>query len=118
MTMTSILLAALAATTPIQSGVPTDCSLTVSFGSYAMGIDQNALRKTERLLKRDRTVRSTTSHRWGREGEVTLCAKTRTPAQARTLFRRVRALIPANPRGPVTIETRTGQRATISKPPR
>lgn len=116
--MTSLLLAALAASTPVQSGVPADCSLTVSFGSYAMGIDQEAFRKTERLLKRDRNVRSTTSHRWGREGEVTLCAMTRRPAQARVLFNRVRGQIPRNPRGPVTIETRTGQRVTISKPPR
>ena len=86
------------------------CPLTVSFGSYAMGIDAGALAKVDALLKRDRMVRGVERSRWGREGEVTLCVQTRSESHARRLARRVRALIPARPRGPVTIETRGGWR--------
>ncbi|MDF7773825.1 hypothetical protein P1X14_01075 [Sphingomonas sp. AOB5] len=118
MTMTSILLAALAATTPIQSGVPDNCSLTVAFGSYAMGIDQPTLARTERLLRRDAGVRRTTSHRWGREGEVTLCVITKRASDARRLFQRIKTTLPRNPRGPVTLETKSGLKFTMSNPPR
>ncbi|MEN3746958.1 hypothetical protein TPR58_07250 [Sphingomonas sp. HF-S3] len=101
-----------------QRGVPDTCSVTVSFGSYAMGIDRPALERTERLLKRDRTVRRTSSHRWGREGEMTLCAITRRPADARRLFQRVKAALPRDPRGPITIETHDGLSHTASRPMR
>ena len=86
------------------------CPLTVSFGSYAMGIDRGALARVDALLKRDRTVRGVDRQRAGREGEITLCVQIRTERQARQLARRVRALIPARPNGPVTIETRGGWR--------
>lgn len=101
-----------------QRGVPDTCSLTVSFGSYAMGIDQPTLQRTQRLLKRDRLVRNVTSHRWGREGEVTLCAMTRRSSDTRRLFQRVKSSLPRDPRGPITIEARTGQSFTASRPVR
>ncbi|MES2444932.1 MAG: hypothetical protein V4574_19075 [Pseudomonadota bacterium] len=83
---------------------PRDCPLVVSFGSYAMGIDGSAFAKVSALLARDRGVRTIEQHRWGREGEVTLCARTRGKADARRLYRAVRAVLPAKPRGPVTVE--------------
>lgn len=91
--------------TPITSvgEAPRDCTLTISFGSYAMGIDGRAFERVSALLTRDRGVRSIEQFRWGREGEVTLCARTRSAADARRLARRARALVPAKPRGPVTI---------------
>lgn len=91
--------------TPIVSvaEAPRDCSLTASFGSYAMGIDGRAFERVSALLTRDRSVKAIEQFRWGREGEVTLCARTRSGADARRLFGRVRALLPAKPRGPVTV---------------
>jgi hypothetical protein len=85
------------------SEAPRDCPLTVSFGSYAMGIDGASYARVTRLLSRDRHVKRIEQFRWGREGEVTLCARTRSKADARRLFARVRALVPPNPRGPVTV---------------
>lgn len=85
-----------------------NCPLKVSFGSYAMGIDQGALKSVDRLLSRDRGVRNVDRQRWGREGEITLCARTRTKADARRLFVRVKRLFPAKPRGPLTVETASG----------
>jgi hypothetical protein len=84
--------------------VPANCPLTVGFSSYGPGIDRPTLVSVERLLNRDRSVRSVSRHRWGREGEVTLCARTRTARDAARLVPRIRALIPARPRGPVRIE--------------
>jgi len=86
--------------------IPADCPLKVEFGSYAMGIDRNAYDAIDRLFARDRGVRRVVRQRWGREGEVTLCAITRNPADAKRLGQRARALVPARPRGPVTISGR------------
>lgn len=85
--------------------VPTDCPLAVSFSSYGPGIDRAARLNIERLLRNDRSVRSFTTHPWGREGEVTLCVRTRTLQDAYGLSRRIRALIPARPRGPIQVNT-------------
>ena len=82
---------------------PRDCPLTIGFGSYAMGIDGRAFERVSALLMRDRGVKRVEQYRWGREGEVTLCARMRTPADARRLFSRVRAMLPVRPRGPVTV---------------
>lgn len=90
--------------------IPRDCPLTISFGSYAMGIDTGTFAKVSALLSRDRGVRTVEQRRWGREGEVTLCAKTRSRADARRLFARVRALFPARPRGPLNVSLANGIR--------
>jgi hypothetical protein len=91
-----------------QAETIVQCPLSVSFGSYAMGIDQGTLKSVDRLLARDRGVRNVDRRRWGREGEVTLCVQTRTRADAKRLFTRVKKLFPAKPRGPLTVETNGG----------
>ena len=83
--------------------VPADCPLTVAFTSYGAGIDGAARASIERLLGRDRGVRSVSRHPWGREGEITLCVRTRSNGDAGRLSRQIRAMIPARPRGPVNI---------------
>ena len=85
-----------------------DCPLTIRFGSYAMGIDGTAYDATVRLLTRDRGVTRVEQRNWGREGERTLCAMTRSRADARRLFGRVKALFPRKPRGPLTVSLRGG----------
>lgn len=92
----------------VASAIPTDCPLTIVFGSYAMGIDQPARARIEALLASDRGVTGFQAHRWGREGEVTLCVRTRAAADATRLFARARALVPPRPRGPVSLRTASG----------
>jgi hypothetical protein len=98
--------------------VPADCPLSVGFGSYAVGIDRAAYNSIDRLLRADRGVRAVTRHPWGREGEVTLCARTRSRADANRLFAAVRARLPVRPRGPITIELLGGRRHHTPPPPR
>lgn len=97
---------------------PADCPLRIGFGSYAMGIDSAAYNNIDRLLRADRGVRNVTRHNWGREGELTLCARTRSRADANRLFAVIRARLPFNPRGPISIELLGGRRYTTSPPPR
>lgn len=85
------------------------CDVTVTFGSYAMGIDQPTFARVEKLLKRDRGVVRSEQKRWGREGEVTICVDTRRKADATRLFSRIRAMFPRKPRGPVSVETASGR---------
>jgi len=73
-----------------------------------MGIDQPARARVEALLAGDRAVTGFTARAWGREGEVTLCARTRGPADAARLFAAIRALLPPRPRGPITLRTDSG----------
>lgn len=102
---------------PMNAGpAPADCPLTIGFASYGAGIDGGSVQAVDRLLARDRAVRAVTRHRWGREGEVTLCVRTRGGADAARLFRAVRALLPARPRGPIALRTRTGLRYETPPP--
>lgn len=86
-----------------SQSAPAKCDVTVTFGSYAMGIDRPTFDKVDRLLARDRRVAKTDQQRWGREGEVTICAKARRRADIAPLFYRIKALFPRNPRGPLTV---------------
>jgi hypothetical protein len=98
--------------------VPADCPLTIGFGSYAMGIDGAAYAAIERLLRADRGVRAVTRHPWGREGETTLCVRTRTRADAQRLFAQIRARLPANSRGPISMQLLGGRRYVTPPPHR
>lgn len=90
-------------------GTP-QCALNVAFGSYAAGIDRPAFDKVQASLKRDARVRSVSLQRWGREGETTLCIDLRRDRDVRAVFGRVKALLPARPKGPITVEARGGLR--------
>ena len=83
--------------------VPGDCMIAIAFGSYAAGIDLPSLARMEQLLRQDRRVRRFTRHPWGREGEVTLCVYMRTYEGAGHLSRQLRAMIPAQPHGPIDV---------------
>jgi len=77
-------------------GVPANCPLRIDFASYGAGIDGQAKDNVEAMLRADRAVRAT------------LCVRVRRAETAERLWREVRALIPANPRGPVSAYTRSG----------
>lgn len=85
------------------------CGVTVSFGSYAMGIDRPAAAEVDRIVAGDAGVTSVTREGAGREGEYALCIETRSPEAAQRLFERIRAVLPADPRGPIRV--RSGEKS-------
>jgi hypothetical protein len=97
--------------TVASTGTPeaASCALTVRFGSYAMGIDGGSAQRVEQLLRADRAVRSVERRPWGREGEVDLCAQVPSAAEAARLFDQIRPLLPAKPRGPITVSLANGR---------
>lgn len=97
-------------THPREDEIPADCSLRVQFGSYAMGIDGGTAEQVRALLDGDPAVSSVDRYPWGREGEYTLCVGVRSDADARRLFEAIVRLLPANPRGPLSVSTRDGLR--------
>lgn len=84
------------------------CPLLITFASYGAGIDDPARQRVQSLLVSDRRVAGFETRRWGREGEVTLCVRTRAAPDAASLFNRVRTMIPPRPRGPITLSTQGG----------
>lgn len=97
-------------TAPRNTPVPRDCPLVVAFASYAAGINRRVYAAVEELLTNDRGVRAIQRHPWGREGEVTLCVRTRTGRDAVRLFHRVKALFPSGRTPPLTVSTSSGLR--------
>ena len=80
------------------------CQVTVRFGSYAMGIDTGAAKAIDALLAGNADVTGVTRTGAGREGEYVLCVQTRDKAQAARLVEQIRPLLPAKPRGPISVE--------------
>ena len=80
------------------------CSVTIRFGSYAMGIDGATEAAVEKLLADNRDVKEVTRSAAGREGEYALCISTRDAAATARLFDGVAALLPERPRGPISVE--------------
>jgi hypothetical protein len=85
-----------------------DCPLSIAFASYGAGIDNPVRAQVQAMLVGDRAVTGFQADRWGREGEVTLCVRTRAAPDAARLFHQVRAMIPAQPRGPIALRTQSG----------
>ncbi|HEV2747772.1 MAG TPA: hypothetical protein VGW34_10810 [Allosphingosinicella sp.] len=96
-------------------GAPDGCSLTIRFGSYAMGIDRGAARRIEQLLTSAPDIRSVTRHGWGREGEYTLCVTTASATDAAALLAAIRPLLPAAPRGPIEVALADGTKVSAPK---
>ena len=98
----------LAAAACQSAAIPADpaarCSITVSFGSYAMGIDTAAAAAVDKLLAENKAVNHVSRTGAGREGEYGLCISTRDAAASTRLFERIAALLPARPRGPISVE--------------
>lgn len=94
---------------------PSGCSLRVRFASYAMGIDGQAATRMGTAIREAEGVTAVTRYRWGREGEYTLCVRTRSARDAAALFVRLRSLLPPRPRGPIAILLSDGRSALAPK---
>lgn len=103
---------------PRNSEMPASCALTVQFGSYGTGIDHVTLKRVEDLLRRERRVVKVERYFWGREGEVNLCARTRSKADAKQLFARIKPMLPKGRSKPqITLALRGGAQFTNGGPP-
>jgi hypothetical protein len=96
-------------TKPTRADAAARCPLLVAFGSYAMGIDGETLRRVEQLFDGDPAVTGVERSRQGREGEVTLCASVASETDRDRLFDAVSALFPRRPRGPLSVRTDAGR---------
>lgn len=92
------------------------CPLTITFASHGTGIDGPARERVQSLLLTDRRVAAFETRRWGREGEVTLCVRTRASADAALLFNQIRGMIPPQPRGPISLSTQSGLNYQTASP--
>jgi hypothetical protein len=93
--------------TETKEATTENCSLTIRFGSYAMGIDGQAAAAVDRVLAGHRGVARVERSGFGREGEYALCVHARGPADAARLFEELKAVLPARPRGPIEIVSGT-----------
>lgn len=86
------------------------CDVTVSFGSYAMGVDSDLKARILALVDREVGLDNTEERPWGREGESNLCIHAPRPGQADRLFDQIAALIPStSERAPTTVTHRDGR---------
>lgn len=115
----ALLLAGCAATPPAPADDgPRPCDVTVSFGSYAMGVDHDLKARILALVASDRSVEDSEERRWGREGESDLCIHAPAPGAADRLFDQIAALIPAtSDRAPTTVTHRDGRSDASGPPP-
>ncbi len=88
----ALVLLAACATTPETAMA---CDVTVKFGSYGMGIDRPLADSVDRAVKADRDIAHVERKPWGREGEYDLCLTARAGRDAKAMFERYKAILPA-----------------------
>ncbi|MBN8553685.1 MAG: hypothetical protein J0L52_12420 [Caulobacterales bacterium] len=116
----ALVLSACAPVTPIdpaEDGTVV-CDITVSFGSYAMGVDHELKTRIQALVAADGGVDDTEERPWGREGESNLCIQASSPVHADRLFNQIAAMIPeTSERAPTTVTHRDGRSDAAGPPP-
>lgn len=90
------------------------CDVSVTFGSYATGIDRRAAAAVERLLGADPAVAQLGRSPFGIEGEYRLCVGTPSSTAAAQLFERLKLVLAQPVTAPVTL---TGPTGSYSVPP-
>jgi len=87
------------------------CDVTIRFGSYGAGIDRPLADKVAAAVKADRDVARSERKPWGREGEYDLCLTAKPGQDAKAMYERYRAMLPArNLQAPTSIEGPDGLR--------
>lgn len=86
------------------------CDLEVTFGSYAMGVDQALKVEIQNRIDGEAAVSSIEESWWGREGESTICINTFDAVGADRLYVAIAAMIPEySERAPTTVTHRDGR---------
>jgi hypothetical protein len=84
--------------------------VTIKFGSYGAGIDQPLAEKVAVAVKADRDIARSERKPWGREGEYDLCLTAKPGRDAKALYERYRAMLPAKTlKAPTSIEGPDGR---------
>jgi len=101
----------LAAAAPALAAENHACAISVDFASAASGVDTalarriaQHIRHDPRIVRRERIVK-------GKEGEFELCLTVEPAQKARTVFRSIRALMPASSaKAPTTLTLKGGRK--------
>ena len=110
-------LTACAATVPAADAGAARCDVTIKFGSYGMGIDRELADKVALAVKADRDVARSERKPWGREGEFDQCLTAKTGREAKAIYERYRAMLPAKSlKAPSSIEGPEGLKAETIGP--
>lgn len=123
--LASVAAAALTACAPVEDpnlGYDADgirvCDVTVSFGSYAMGVDRELKTRILALVAEDPGLDNTEERPWGREGESNLCIHAPRPGQADRLYARIAEMIPSySDQAPTSVTHRDGRSDASGPPP-
>ncbi|MDR7231549.1 hypothetical protein J2X45_002649 [Caulobacter sp. BE264] len=90
---------------PVADAGPARCDVTIRFGSYGAGIDRALADQVAAAVKSDRAIARSERKPWGREGEFDQCLTVKPGRDARAVFARYRAMLPArNLKAPTSIE--------------
>jgi hypothetical protein len=96
---------------PVADAGPARCDVTIRFGSYGAGIDRALADRVAAVLKTDRDIARTERKPWGREGEFDQCLTAKPGRDAKSIYERYRAMLPArNLKAPTSIEGPDGLR--------
>jgi hypothetical protein len=88
-----------------------DCMVTVSYGSAGSGIDRALAQKIQHRFRHDPRIVKRERRPKGHEGEFDLCLTIEPATKARTVFRAIRALMPAySDKAPTTLTLHGGGR--------
>lgn len=109
-------LSACAAAPVSEAGAPR-CDVTIKFASYGAGIDRELADKVAVAVKADRDIARSERKPWGREGEFDQCLAAKTGRNAKAIYERYRAMLPAKSlKAPTSIEGPDGLRAETIGP--
>lgn len=113
-----LLLGGCATSAGTDASAGSNCDVTVSFGSYAMGIDGELRTRVLQLVREDSGVFSSDETPWGREGESTLCVKTDNAGAADRVYNRIVGLLPRySDQAPTTVTHRDGRTRAVGPSP-
>lgn len=108
--LTLALTLAACAAAPVRTDAPR-CDVTLKFGSYGAGIDRELADQVAVAVKADRDIARSERRPWGREGEFDQCLTVKPGRDARAVYERYRAMLPARSlKAPTAIEGPDGMR--------
>jgi hypothetical protein len=100
---------------PVPSAIA--CDVEVSFGSYGAGPDAALKDSILALVRADSGVTASEVKPWSREGESTLCLRTKDEATANRLYGTLAAQLPStSTRAPTTVRHRDGRSHATTYP--
>lgn len=93
------------------------CDVEVSFGSFGQGVDTGLRDQVLALTRNNPDVTASTEEPWGREGESTLCLKTRDAEASGRIYGMIAAQLPStSTRAPTTVRHKDGRSRAVAYP--